>query len=66
MKWAKGTTQNGLVITGAITDDVFHPRVSLGAEASGGRHCPCQRSRCRHPSVKPRKLAFNTTLIHLK
>lgn len=36
MKWGRGRTQDGHILTGAIQDDMFHPREALGSEVSCG------------------------------
>lgn len=40
MKWARGTTPDGLEITGVITDDVFHPRAGFGSDTPKGEAVP--------------------------
>lgn len=40
MKWARGQTTNGSVVTGVIAEDTFHPRAGLGSDASAGAPLP--------------------------
>jgi 2-keto-4-pentenoate hydratase/2-oxohepta-3-ene-1,7-dioic acid hydratase in catechol pathway len=40
MKWARGKTNDGAVVTGIVSDDMLHPRRSLGSETSAGEAIP--------------------------
>lgn len=40
MKWARGRTSDGILLTGVIADDAFHPRTGLGSEIGVGGPLP--------------------------
>lgn len=40
MKWARGTTSDGMEVTGIIADDILHPRAALGSDISTGDVIP--------------------------
>jgi len=42
MKWARGRTADGSVITGILAQGALHPRVALGSETSAGAPVPLE------------------------
>ena len=40
MKWARGTTGDGMEVTGVIVDEMLHPRAALGSHIAAGDAIP--------------------------
>ena len=40
MKWARGRTQDGAIVTGVLTDDMLEPRAALGSDDVTGASIP--------------------------
>ena len=40
MKWARGRTQDGAIVTGVLTDDMLEPRAALGSDDVTGAAIP--------------------------